>query len=343
VIDSPVVTWKDLYEVAASRLGDGPEARWLVEDAAGEPWPALMLSDSRAPEKSRSRLQAMIDRRLAGEPLQYVLGHWAFRGLDLMVDRRVLIPRPETEQVVEVALAELDRLAPWAAPAGASGAPEAATPRPSQAAATDPSSATHPRLVTAAQVRGTTPPAATVVDLGTGSGAIALSIVAERPRVRVWATDTSDDALAVAGANLAGLAGFAATRVRLCGGSWWSALPPELRGTVDLVVSNPPYVATSEMASLDGEVVDWEPQPALEAGPTGLEAVEEILSAAPRWLRPGGTAVLEIAPHQSAGARQAALLAGFAHAEVRPDLAGRDRVLVARTALTATAGGTGED
>jgi release factor glutamine methyltransferase len=94
VIDSAVATWKDLYEVAASRLGDGPEARWVVEEAAGEPWPALMVSDTRASEKSRSRLDTMIERRLAGEPLQYVLGHWAFRGLDLMVDRRVLIPRP---------------------------------------------------------------------------------------------------------------------------------------------------------------------------------------------------------------------------------------------------------
>jgi release factor glutamine methyltransferase len=358
VIDSPVVTWKDLYQVAASRLGDGPEARWLVEDAAGEPWSALMLSDSRASEKARSRLQAMIDRRLAGEPLQYVLGHWAFRGLDLMVDRRVLIPRPETEQLVEVALAELDRLASRGTPPRFSGAPNASAaseePAPSQAAATRfatrsatrSRSATHPQLATTAQVRGTSEPAATVVDLGTGSGAIALSIVAERPGVRVWATDASDDALAVAGANLAGLAGFAATRVRLCGGYWWSALPADLQGRVDLVVSNPPYVATSEMATLDGEVLDWEPRPALEAGPTGLEAVEEILSSALLWLRLGGAAVLEIAPHQSAGAQRAALLAGFTHAEVRPDLAGRDRVLVARTAptgLTVAPGGTRED
>jgi release factor glutamine methyltransferase len=233
--------------------------------------------------------------------------------------------------VVEVALSELDRLAPRGAPAVAS---EAAAPRLSQGAATNSAAdsriATDPRIATAAQTRKTAPPAAIVVDLGTGSGAVALSIVAERTRVRVWATDASDEAMTVAGANLAGLAGFAATRVRLCGGSWWSALPADLQGRVDLVVSNPPYVATSEMATLEGEVLDWEPHTALEAGPTGLEAVEEILSSAPLWLRPGGVAVLEIAPHQSAGAKRAALLAGFAYAEVRPDLAGRDRVLVAR-------------
>ncbi len=158
--------------------------------------------------------------------------------------------------------------------------------------------------------------------------------------MRVWATDASDDAIAVAGANLAGLAGFAATRVRLCRGSWWSALPDELRGTIDLIVSNPPYVSTSEMAGLDAEILDWEPTTALEAGPSGLEAVEEILASAPRWLRPGGAAVIEIAPHQAEPAERAARRAGFAHTEVRPDLAGRDRALLARTALTPAAGGT---
>jgi release factor glutamine methyltransferase len=314
LIDSAVPTWKDLFEVAAKRLGDGPDARWIVEEAAGEQWPAVMVDGARPSEKARTHLQAMIDRRLAGEPLQYVLGHWAFRDLDLMVDRRVLIPRPETEQVVEVALEELDRLAP-------------------RAGATTPGLRSDPDV----ERRPAGPPV--VVDLGTGSGAIALAMVAERPRVRVWATDASDDALAVASANLAGLAGFAATRVRLCGGSWWSALPDELRGTVDLVVSNPPYVTTSEMAGLEGQVRDWEPRTALEAGPRGLEAVEEILAAAPMWLRPGGAAVIEIAPHQATRAERAARRAGFAHTEVRPDLAGRDRALLARTALEPVAGG----
>jgi release factor glutamine methyltransferase len=326
VIDSAEATWKDLYQGALSRLGSGSEARWILEEAAGEPWPALIGDGARPSEKSRSRLHAMIDRRLAGEPLQYVLGHWAFRDLDLMVDRRVLIPRPETEQVVEVALEELDRLTrsqahrahrAHRAPRPGAG-PDAGRPATNQ---------------TEAPSRPGPP---VVVDLGTGSGAIALSIVAERPRVRVWATDASDDALAVAGANLTGLAGFAAPRVRLCLGSWWSALPEQLRGVVDLLVSNPPYVATREMAGLDPAVRDWEPGSALEAGPGGLEAVEEILAAAPGWLRPGGAAVIEIAPHQAARAERAARGAGFAHTEVRPDLAGRDRVLLARMVATAT-------
>ncbi len=283
-------TWRELYRDAAKRLGDEREARWLVEESAGLTWQEILTSDSRPPEKARLLLDAMIERRMGGEPLQYVLGRWPFRGLDLMVDRRVLIPRPETEQVVEVALAELDRLA-----AGATACQEA-----------------------------------TVVDLGTGSGAIALAVAAERVGVRLWATDQSRDALEVARANLAGLAGFAATRVRLSHGSWWSALPRGLVGSIDLVVSNPPYIASHEMAGLHEVVVGWEPASALEAGPTGLEAVEGILESAPLWLKPTGTVVLEIAAHQAVAAKRSALSAGFSEVEIRLDLAGRDRILIAR-------------
>jgi len=290
LIGAVTSTWRELYTDTAQRLDCEPEARWLVEEVAGTTWQKVIFSDGAAPEKARLRLSAMIDRRMAGEPLQYVLGRWAFRGLDLMVDQRVLIPRPETEYLVEVALAELDRLT-----VGAAIGPEF-----------------------------------TVVDLGTGSGAIALSVVAERTGVRMWATDQSAQALEVARVNLAGLAGSAATRVCLSHGSWWSALPSHLEGRIDLVVSNPPYVASDEMGGLEQVVVGWEPRTALEAGPTGLEAVEEILSSGPAWLTPSGVTLLEIAPHQAVTATRSALSAGFAEVEVRPDLAGRDRVLIAR-------------
>jgi len=170
----------------------------------------------------------------------------------------------------------------------------------------------------------------TVVDLGTGSGAIALSVALERKRVRVWATDSSRPALDVARANLAGMAGFSATRVRMAEGDWWDALPGEIRGGVDLVVSNPPYISTAEMAALDGVVRDWEPGPALHAGPTGLESVEAVLGPARSWLAPHGVAVVEIAPHQVPTATALARKSGFGDVEVRADLAGRDRVLVAR-------------
>jgi release factor glutamine methyltransferase len=242
--------------------------------------------DEPATQRGVVHLDALVARRLEGEPLQYVLGAWSFRTIELMVDRRVLIPRPETEGVVEVALAELDR-------------------------------------------RRADRPGATllVADLGTGSGAIALAVAAERERVEVWATDRSADALAVASANLAGL-GRAATRVRLCEGSWFGALPDELAGRLDVVVSNPPYVADHE--ALPTEVADWEPGEALFSGPTGLEAIERILAEAPTWLARPGALVVELAPHQAEAASAAARAAGFTDVEVVDDLAGRPRTLVAR-------------
>ena len=218
----------------------------------------------------------MTVRRRSGEPLQYVVGRWGFRTLDLYVDRRVLIPRPETETVVEVALAEL---------------------------------------------RANEVVAPVVVDLGTGSGAIALAIATEVPDAIVWATDVSADALAVAGANVAGIGGRVGRRVRLAEGSWFDALPDDLLGTVDLIVSNPPYIADDE--ELDASVRDWEPSGALFVGPTGLECIEMVLAGSPPWLAPGGVLVVEI------GAGQGAALAGSSRT-IRSDLAGRDRVLVAR-------------
>jgi release factor glutamine methyltransferase len=237
----------------------------------------------------------MVERRLAGEPLQYVLGTWSFRGLDLMVDRRVLIPRPETELVVEVALEEAQRQGL--------------------------------RRGKRTLVTTTPAPDAAVVDLGTGSGAIALALEAELPDVEVWATDASEDAVTVARANVAGCA---AARVRVVHGSWFEPLPDALRGQLPLVVSNPPYVAEAEFANLPDEVASYEPRAALVAGPTGREAIESLLGTVAPWLAPGGSFVCEIAPQQLeplvARAR-----ATFPECFVRDDLTGRPRVLVVRS------------
>ena len=111
-------------------------------------------------------------------------------------------------------------------------------------------------------------------------------------------------------------------------GSWFEALPPELAGTILAVVSNPPYVAPDD--PLPPEVADWEPTEALVPGPTGLEAIDEIVTEAPEWLHPAGVLVVELAPDQAETAIDLAVGAGFAHAEVRPDLSGRLRALVAR-------------
>jgi release factor glutamine methyltransferase len=270
---------------ATDDLGSAHEARWVVERASG--WEGAELVghlDEAGTARAVAHVEAMVARRVGGEPLQYVLGRWQFRGLELFVDRRVLIPRPETEWVAEAAVAEVGR-----------------------ADRRDP----------------------VVVDLGTGSGAIGLSLAAEVPGARVWATDASPEALAVARANLAGLGSRAATRVRLVEGDWWDALPDELRGTVDLVVSNPPYVAADEQ--LPAEVADWEPGSALRAGPTGLEALEVVVGGAPVWLRRPGALVAEVAPHQARAAVTMAVEAGFDDVEVRPDLTGRPRALVARS------------
>lgn len=275
--------WRELYQQALDRLGDYQVARWFLEEASGGTWPAVL--DEPAPRRAREALLSFISRREAGEPVQYVLGHWSFRHLDLMVDQRVLVPRPETETVVELALAELAAL-------------------------------------------GTVAPI--VVDLGTGSGAIALSVLTEHGSARVWATDLSEDALAVASANLAGLGSTAAGRAHLVRGDWWEALPAELKGSVDLAVTNPPYVAGRDLADLPPEVARWEPLAALVPGPTGLEALGAILTGAPDWLGPSASLVSEIAPNQAADAAELARRSGFPDVSVHLDLAGRPRVLVAR-------------
>ncbi len=307
----------------AELLGSEREARWLVEEVlgpvvagqrGGTPWPSTSVEAVGVPGAMMEVLWAMARRRACGEPLQYVLGHWPFRSLDLAVDSRALIPRPETEHVVDVALGELGALA---------------TPGEE----------------------------VTIVDLGTGSGAIALSMALEGSRltkVQVFGTDVDSAALDLARLNRAracsrgfetGLAGdtrrscsalsqAAVASVRFCAGSWWAALPSELRGRVRLGVSNPPYVAEEEWGSLDPEIRRHEPRRALVAGPgsegtPGLACIEEVLRGAPHWLGRPASAVLEIAPHQAEAAAALARSLG-ADAQVLPDLSRRPRVLVAR-------------
>jgi release factor glutamine methyltransferase len=287
------VPWRALMEGTASAfavhgiLSAEAEARRILEEATGYDGAALFAHlDEPATVRGVAAIDRMVERRLEGEPLQYVLGRWAFRGLDLMVDPRVLIPRPETEGLVDHALAELDRLA--------------------------------------ATRRDASP---VVVDLGAGSGAIGLAVAGERRGTEVHAVDCEPGAVQVTRANLAGL-GMAGSSVVVHEGSWYAALPPALAGRVGVVVSNPPYVAAGD--DLPVEVSRWEPAAALIAGPTGLEAVEVVVAEAPAWLMPGGAVVVEIGESQGADACALALRAGFAEVEIRPDLAGRDRALVAR-------------
>ena len=292
--DGGVVLWRELLDEAIERLtaagveSAALEARRIVVAAAGcddAAWHGVLSVP--ATRRGVASFDRMLGRRAAGEPLQYVLGAWAFRTLDLFVDPRVLIPRPETEIVAGCALDELQRRADELGP-----------------------------ILLAA-------------DLGCGSGAIGLSLVAERVDVEVVCTDVSPDALAVASANLAGL-GRPARRVRLAEGSWYEALADELRGRLDVIVSNPPYIAEGS-DSLPREIADHEPPVALYSGGTGLDATSTILAGAPEWLAPGGAVVLELADGTAGRVRELAQSAGLADVAVHPDLTGADRVLVARS------------
>jgi release factor glutamine methyltransferase len=287
------MTRGELVTELATTLGARHEARFIVEDVVG---PAPGRPDQPVTPADVEAARALAERRRQGEPLQYVLGHWAFRSLDLLVDPRVLIPRPETEQVVEVARRELSRL-------------ESAAP--------------------------------VLVDAGTGSGAIALSLATElmqsHPEGRVWAIDRSAAALAVAAANLERISrrreGGLLPAV-LVEGSWLDALPGDLRGGVTLVVANPPYVAGAEWPDLAPEV-RCEPSGALVApagsdGTPGLGDVEELLHQAPGWLARPGAVVIELAPHQAGAAERMARAVGYRDVHVETDLAGRPRALVGR-------------
>ncbi len=289
------VRWRSLFDEARQRLAgtdgvDSPDvdARRIVEAAAGAaPAEFESVLDEPATQRAAAWFHSMLQRRGAGEPLQYVVGSWSFRTLDLMVDRRVLIPRPETEVVAGFAT---DEVASRSAAQGGD------------------------REVI-------------VADLGTGSGAIALSVAAECPAARVYATDVSADALAVASANLAGL-GRAAARVTLHEGDWFEALPGALKGSIDVVVSNPPYIGAGE--ELPPVVADWEPAVALWSGPTGREAAEQVVDGASRWLRPGGALIMEAASHRAQESATLVSGAGFEDVRVERDLAGLERVVMGR-------------
>ena len=275
--------WRELLIDAEAALGNQRDARLLCEHAAGLDAGEFSASMGEAvTQRMALHLQEMIRRRLAGEPLQYVMGRWAFRHLDLLVDRRVLIPRPETEQVAETALALASQV--------------------------------NPRVV---------------VDLGTGSGAIGLSLAHELPLegTTVWLTDNSAEALDVARANAAGI-GRAGANVRIAQGDWFAALPHELRGVIDVVVSNPPYIADND-PDIEPSVAAHEPPAALFSGSDGLDALRAVISGATEWLRPGGALVAEIGHRQGDAVRALSMSAGLVHVEVRRDYAGRDRIVVA--------------
>jgi release factor glutamine methyltransferase len=248
------------------------DAELLLAEATG--WERTRLAaapEAELPPAAAREFAAMVRRRVRREPVAYILGRRGFRGIELAVDPRVLIPRPETELLVEVAL-EL-------------------SPR-------------------------------TVVDVGTGSGAVALAVADELAGAEVTATDLSPAALELAQANAERLG--LANRVRFRAGSIPEGVPFEL------LVANLPYVSEAEWEGLAPEIREFEPGAALVAGPTGLEVIESLLAELRSRADPPGAIALEVGLGQAGGVADLVRSAGYGSVEARPDLAGIERVVLGR-------------
>lgn len=226
------------------------------------------------PERAADFL-SLVERRREGYPVAYLTGRREFWSLECRVNSHTLIPRPETETLVEAALAMIPEQAEWE-----------------------------------------------ILDLGTGSGAIALALAKERPGCRITAADLSPEALAVARDN-AVAAGL--TNLRFVESDWFSELG---RARFQLIACNPPYVESDDPAFAAGEI-RFEPRLALDGGPSGLHAIQRIIPAALRHLHPGGTLLLEHGFRQAVAVRSMFAAARYREARTLPDLAGRDRVTLA--------------
>jgi len=248
------------------------------------------------PREHAEVFRRLVHRRAQREPLQYITGVREFWSLEFKVDPRVLIPRPETELVVEVAL----------------------------------------RLLLQSALRfGLTLPLAMhsalpmrrVLDVGTGSGCIAVALAKELPQAEVWATDVSQDALAVASENARHH--DVAERVQFCQGDMFAPVAEYHEG-FDLIVSNPPYIAHDDLAVLQPEVRNWEPRYALDGGVDGLDFCRRLLSEGPTYLRSGGWLVMEIGQGQSTEVmRLVRERRDLTESFCVPDYAGHTRVAVA--------------
>ncbi len=250
------------------------ESRMLLSELLGRPHAWLVAHDSDPlPAGVASRFETLARRRREGEPMAYLLGMREFMGHEFHVTPAVLIPRPDTEVLVEQGLRELARLGPGAR----------------------------------------------VLDMGTGSGAIAVSLALAAPQAHVTASDASAEALAVARENARRLG----ATVEFVAGDWFAALQQEAR--YDLIVSNPPYVASAD-PHLDQGDVRYEPRMALTDGADGLADIRSIAAGAPAWLNPGGTLWLEHGWDQAVAVREILSEAGFRQVNSHADLAGIDRI-----------------
>ena len=281
-----MILWSADYLVEKGVENGRLDAEWLLADALGVERLQLYLQyDRPLSREERDAFKPLLRRRAGREPLQYILGRTAFRELDLVTDRRVLVPRPETEVLVEEVLG-------WAAD------------RPEGLG--------------------------TVLDVGTGSGAIALSLAVEGDCKSVLATDVSPEALMVAAENAERHG--AVERVEFRPGGLYDALVAGER--FDVVVSNPPYVEEGLRPELEPEVSEWEPTEALFAGEDGLDVIRPLVAAAGERLLPGGLLALEVGSEQASRVVELIAETGeFGPARVGRDLSGRPRVVTAERNL----------
>lgn len=256
------------------------EARRLLASLTGQPLTWIMAhGDDPADPDTTARFQTLAERRRAGEPLAYLLGQQEFYGRPFTVSPAVLIPRADTETLVETALEQLLLLR---------------------------------------QQRRTVP--LSLLELGTGSGIIAITLALEAPDTEVHAVERSPEALTMAQRNAKALG---AHRIHWHAGSWWQALACPRR--FDLIVSNPPYIAANDHHLQQGDL-RFEPPQALAAGPDGLDDLRIIIGGAPTHLNPGGWLLLEHGYDQEAPVQALLRDAGFADVFTRRDLAGQPRV-----------------
>ncbi len=259
------------------------DARILVGHALGFDHAALAAAGPRAIKaEEQHAIATLAQRRLAREPVARILGRKEFWSFKLRVDAATLVPRPETETVVEAALAAID-------------------------------------------AAGARSRALRIADLGTGSGALLLALLTELPNAFGVGTDTSFRALLVARDNAQGVG---ATRAAFIACDMAAALD----GPFDLIVANPPYIASGDIAALAPEVRDFDPRPALDGGPDGLDFYREIAATAPALLRPGGALVVELGAGQAQAVAALFSAAGLAPTPPSPDLHGVPRALLARKA-----------
>ena len=256
------------------------EARRLLASLTGQPLTWFMAhGDDPADPDTTTRFQALAERRRAGEPLAYLLGQQEFYGRPFTVSPAVLIPRADTETLVETALEQL--------------------------------------LLLRRQRRAVP---LSLLELGTGSGIIAITLALEAPDTEVHAVERSPEALAMAQRNAKALG---AHRIHWHAGNWWQALACPRR--FDLIVSNPPYIAAGDHHLQQGDL-RFEPPQALAAGPDGLDDLRIIIGGAPAHLNPGGWLLLEHGYDQEAPVQALLRDAGFADVFTRRDLAGQPRV-----------------